>query len=101
MAGRKSPHGAMVDAEVIERIIAERKSAEARAERAKPARNQGHPTKEDQGDKGTTSTFTGVRGGNPDYRMARIARDAPEVLERMKAGHRRIMGVGGRRRCHA
>jgi hypothetical protein len=77
------PFGLGYEAQVIERIIEERKSAEARAQRAISVSGHGGARKAGQG---TASTLTRGRGGNPDYRVGRISRDAPAVLEQMQAG---------------
>jgi hypothetical protein len=61
----------------------------AEAVKAGPLGGQGRPTKEEQANKGYGVTFIegkSKRGNRAKYRTARIARDAPEVLERMKAG---------------
>ena len=79
------PFGLGYDLAAIERIIEERKSAEARAMRARP---QAAPRPGEIGNgrgRGDNITSTG-RGTNADYLAARIARDRPDILERMKAG---------------
>jgi hypothetical protein len=52
------------------------------AEEAKPLTTQGRPSKGDG--KGDNITFS--RGDDADYLTRRIARDHPDILERMKAG---------------
>jgi len=81
------PFGLGYDLAVIERIIEERKSAEARAERAVPLAEHRRPTKDETASKCAIRIFTG--SDNPDYLTARIARDRPDILERMKAGEYR------------
>jgi hypothetical protein len=78
------PHGLGYDPEAIEAIIAERQSVEALAFRAEeePLAEHRRPKKEE--DKGNNITF--MRGTSPDYLSRRIARDRPDILERMKAG---------------
>ncbi len=46
-------------------------------------------------DKGNIITFT--RGTNPDYLTARIARDRPDILERMKAGEYKSVRAAARK----
>jgi hypothetical protein len=54
-----------------------------RAREAIPIPEQGgdRKSKDYQG-----NIITLIRGDNPDYLTARIARDRPDILERMKAG---------------
>jgi hypothetical protein len=68
---------------VIDRIIHERASAQARAQRAEPAKAVGRPRADKE--KGSNRTFT-ARGETADYLTARIARDRPDILERMRRG---------------
>ncbi len=69
---------------MIERLILERKSAQARAADAKPLPAHRRPTKAEQVSKGIVNTFTDGRGAG--YQAARIARDNPEIHEAMKRG---------------
>jgi hypothetical protein len=52
---------------------------------AQPLAAHRRPTTEEQGDKGSDRTYT-ARGETQAYLLRRLARDAPEVLERVKAG---------------
>lgn len=56
--------------------------------RAKPLADVGPPTKEEK-DNGSVTTNTG-RG--VDYTLRRLARDAPEMLDKIEAGE--MLGVG-------
>ena len=65
-------------------MIAERKTIEARASTAVPQPKPGGDRKSAQY-QGANNTL--IRGStNADYLTARIARDRPDILERMKAG---------------
>jgi hypothetical protein len=81
------PYGLGYRREDIERIIGERK-ARTTAEKAVvslPMMEARRPTKEEQASNRVVNTVT--RGStNADYLTARIARDRPDILERMKAG---------------
>ena len=68
----------------IERIVEERISAEARAERARPLAEHGGDRKDTNG-QGKNLTLT-QRGESAEYLTARIARDRPDILARMKDG---------------
>jgi len=46
----------------------------------------GRPTKAEQEQRNKGDIITFIRGTNPDYLTARLARDRPDILERMKAG---------------
>lgn len=60
-------------------------AAAAAAAQAQPLAEHRRPTAEEQADKGDDGTFT--RGSNSQaYLLRRLARDAPDVLERVKAG---------------
>jgi hypothetical protein len=57
------------------------------AETAEPMREQGRPKEEQEGCENNGVNSTIIRGStNSQYLAARIARDRPDVLERMKAG---------------
>ncbi len=72
------PFGLGYERRAIDRIIAERKDARGRASTAKPLEHPGRPGK------GSITIFSGDRGAN--YLTRRIARDRPDILERMQAG---------------
>lgn len=77
-----------LDESEINAILTARKgmalgSVIARANAAKPLKAQGRP--EGNAKKGDIITFSS-RGTDPDYLTARIARDRPDILERMKSG---------------
>jgi hypothetical protein len=83
----RRPFGLGYCPDAIDRIIRERreKEAAARAAEAKPLADPGRPKKEErEGNKGSDTTISSGRGS--DYLTARIARDRPDILERMKAG---------------
>jgi len=87
------PFGLGYDIAAIERIIEERKSAEARAERARPLAAPGEiGNGRGRGEHATPTR----RGTDPDYLTARIARDRPDILERMKAGEYRSVRAAAR-----
>lgn len=77
-----TPWGLGYDAGVLRRIIHERESAQARAAVAEPLANPGGDRKSPEY-QGSDTTLIG-RGA--DYLTARIARDRPDILERMKSG---------------
>jgi hypothetical protein len=72
------PHGLGYDRAVIERIIKERKTAQAHARQAVRPAKPGRPAK------GTHCVP--LSKGNNDRRVAQIARVRPDILERMKKG---------------
>jgi hypothetical protein len=78
----KPPWGLGYSRDDIDRIIKERASAERRAEQAKPTAPSGRPKK------GESPTPL-PKGMHSDRLAARIARDRPDILERMKAGEYR------------
>jgi hypothetical protein len=93
-----SPHAAMVEAgfrrktatvpvddlDALNTIIEERKSAQARAQAPKPLITHGGD-RTARPEQGVVNTLN--RGSsNADYLTARIARDRPGILERMRAG---------------
>ena len=81
----RQPFGLGYESDVIDRIVKERESAQALAEQATPLAPSRRPTKEEQGDK--VDNVNLIQGGNrADYLTRRIARDRPDILERMKAG---------------
>jgi hypothetical protein len=89
----RRPFGLGYKPEAIDQIVAERKArtAEQRATRARANTlldNAGPPTKEEKEERESNLVVNKITGGstNADYLTARIARDAPEVLERMRAG---------------
>ena len=77
----RSPFGLGYDPSILRRIIDERESAQARAMEPKIVRDEaGRQVKGSN----TTNSIEGDRGA--DYLTARIARDRPDILERMKIG---------------
>lgn len=87
------PHGLGHSAADIDQIIAERKSIELMAANAEPLAEHRRPTTEERGNKGSDRTFN--RGETSDYLTRRIARDHPEILERMKAGEFKSVRAAG------
>ncbi len=69
-------------AEAIDAIIAERKDAAKRAKDAKPLEKVGRPDKDIKG----SDTTLKEESRDAEYLTRRIARDNPELLERMKSG---------------
>jgi len=83
------PRGLGYDPDTLQRIIDERLTTQERAQQPATLFDQGRPTldKQQEASKGVVNTFTGDRGStNADYLTARIARDRPDILDRMKAG---------------
>jgi hypothetical protein len=80
----KPPWGVGYDRKLIEQIIAERKDAQTRANQAGTLLDAYRPPK--HSNKGNNITLIKTRGTGADYRTARIARDRPDILKRMKAG---------------
>jgi len=64
-------------------MIAERKTAQARASTSVPQPKPGGDRRSEQYQ---GNNITVMRGTKPDYLAARIARDCPDILDRMKAG---------------
>jgi hypothetical protein len=75
--------GSLRRTEDIAALIHETRDPKTVGEKVRPLGKQGRPTKEEQ-EKGNGVTFN--RGNSKEYRAAKIARDAPKVWERMKAG---------------
>ena len=73
---------------MIERIIEDRKTVQARAQQPATLFDVGRPTVEEQAsNKGAVRTFIGGKGSeSADYLTARIASDRPDIIARMKAG---------------
>jgi len=67
------------------------KGAQQRATTAAPMRVPGRPPADNQG-----NNVTLIRGNNPEYLTARIARDRPDILERMKAGEYKSVRAAGK-----
>lgn len=63
-----------------------RTAAVALAEKAEPLAPPRRPTKEEQQERASKGSDTTLAGRGADYLTARIARDRPDILERMKAG---------------
>jgi len=85
-----SPWGLGYPPGVIEHIIAERKQREvedrAASMEGKRFLDVGPPTIEEQNNVDVINIRTLGGGTSADYLTARIARDRPDILERMKAG---------------
>jgi len=64
------------------------KSISDSAREATPIPAHRRPTKTEQAERVKGNNVTFIRGNNPEYLTARIARDRPDILERMKAGER-------------
>ncbi len=69
----------------IERIIEERKTAQARAHQPATLFDVGRPTVEEQEVINPSQRRVNY-GENAEYLTARIARDRPDILDHMKAG---------------
>ena len=80
----RPPFGLGYDLDALNTIIEERKSAQARAQAPKPLGAHRRPTNDERENRGVDNTSN--RGDSADYLTARIARDHPVVLERMRAG---------------
>lgn len=70
----------------LEAIIQEARDPQTIAERAQPLAEHRRPTKEEEENKVDNINLKTVGGTSSSYLTARIARDCPEVLEKMKAG---------------
>lgn len=75
------PFGLGYSPAAIDRIKRDRPTVAGKAESASPARQPGRP-KSNQANPNNIRVY----GDSPDYLTARIARDYPGILERMKAG---------------
>lgn len=80
----RPPFGLGYDLDALNTIIEERKSAQARAQAPKPLRESRRPTNDERAVKVDVINLNGGTGA--DYLTARIARDHPAILERMRAG---------------
>lgn len=79
------PFGLGYNPDAIEAIKASRPSAKEQAVTAVPMAEHRRPTNEERENKCSHRTFS--RGeGDTEYLTARIARDRPDILARMKAG---------------
>jgi len=85
----EKPYGSM-DALLVAEIGETAKTSTAvvmtRAQQPATLFDVGRPTVEEQTNKGDDITFISDRGTAADYLTARIARDHPDILSRMKAG---------------
>ena len=85
----KRPFGLGYSKDSIDRIVSERKSAQERARSldGKTSNSGAGPLTANEKDNGDIVTINSTpKGNSADYLTARIARDHPEILERMKAG---------------
>jgi|GEM_PF-1781432 len=82
----RHPIGLGYDPEVLQLVIDERKEAKERAAQPKKLLNVGPPTKEEHLNNPAHNRVIQYGSTNADYLTARIARDHPDILERMKAG---------------
>ena len=83
----RRPYGLGMPPERIDRLILDRMTAQARAQQPATLFDVGRPTVEEQAsNKGAVRTFIERGSGNAEYDTARIARDRPDILDRMKAG---------------
>jgi len=78
----RQPWGLGYDPGVLERLIAERKTAQQRASEAKELPRTGTIGNGRRSDNITPTS----RGSDPDYLAARIKRDYPDIHERLLAG---------------
>lgn len=74
------------DPDTLQRIIDERLTAQARAQQPMLLLEPRRPTKEESAGKVGVTNLTGAGGTTAAYLTARIARDRPDILERMKDG---------------
>lgn len=68
----------------VQEAVAAARAVAERANETKPINGHGGDRKSDDRDQGSHRTLK--RGDNADYYTARIARDRPDILERMKRG---------------
>lgn len=79
------PYGLGYDLGAINAILVERRSSEALAAAPKRIRPRGRPSAEEDKNNRYNVTISG-RGNRADYWTARIARERPDILARMKSG---------------
>ncbi len=84
----KQPWGLGISADVINRIVNERMTAQARAQQpAMLLDDRGPATEEEKSNSDYIRNTVAQDGGtSANYLTARIARDRPDILERMQAG---------------
>jgi len=81
------PHGLGLNMKELQWIVDGSKTVDEIAKNAKPMKKQGRPENDGKGADGTFNDSPTIRGSNnAKYLTARIARDHPEIHERMKAG---------------
>ena len=81
------PYGLGYNMDDLKLIVDGSKTVDEIAKNAKPMKEHGGDRKSDQGDDVTLKDSPIIRGtGGAKYLTARIARDHPEIHERMKAG---------------
>lgn len=80
------PNGLGYDPADIDAIIAERKARDAKDRAATPAELLPIGANQHEGEGGSNSTSSVGDDRDADYQVARIARDRPDILDRMKAG---------------
>ena len=80
----KPQHGLGYSATALEMMIREGKTPESRAEKPMPLLEPHRPTKDEDGN--PNNVRVNGHGNSADYLTARIARDHPAILDRMKAG---------------
>lgn len=81
----KAPWGLGYDPAMLTRIINERLTAQQRAEQPATLFDAHRPTNEERRNKGSVTTLVNDDRG-AEYLTARIARDRPDILEKMRAG---------------
>lgn len=81
----RPPFGLGYDPDALDMVVKERLTAQERAQQPKTLLdNPGPPTEEEKSISSDTTNINGKR--DADYLTARIARDRPDILERMQAG---------------
>ncbi len=72
--------------EMIERIIEDRKTVQARAQQPATLFDHGGDRKSEAVNQGVNHTLIDLGSGKAEYDTARIARGRPDILERMRDG---------------
>jgi len=106
----RPPYGLGMPPEVIDRLIQDRKTAQARAQQPALLLSDSGPmtAQERESIANDVSNRVTQRGNDATYLTARIARDRPDILDRMKEGRypsvraaAAIQGGGGGGSCRS
>jgi hypothetical protein len=78
--------GILKEATGLDLLNQESKDPKTIAEKVQPLAEHGEDRKSEEKENQPTASRLKTYGSTKEYRAARLARDAPDVLERMKAG---------------